>query len=94
MKEKFEELTRILEDIKRLVDSPYTVIDWSKYNTVEDVLRDLDSFIKRLNSQDESAIEELEFFFAPTGSLQEIYIGSGWGEKYLEIANRFEELLK
>ena len=94
MIEKGEELIDILKDIKRLVDSPDTVLDWSNYSTVEEVLEDMDSLIERLNSCDTSSIKELKFLFAPTGSLQEISIDSGWSHRYLEIADKVDKLLK
>jgi hypothetical protein len=88
-----DELIKILIEVKGIIDSPHTVLLWSKYNTVEELLQDIDSFIVRLRCQDYSVIKELTVLFGPTGSLQEISIDSGWSEKYIEIANKVDGLI-
>lgn len=32
----------------------------------------------------------LQFWFIPTGSLQEISIDNGWGQEYCDVADRFD----
>ncbi|WP_194814929.1 hypothetical protein [Nocardia sp. XZ_19_385] len=34
----------------------------------------------------------LVVLFAPTGPLQDLSISSGWAERYLELAARFDQL--
>ena len=88
-----DELIKILLEVKEIINSPHTILDWSKYNSVEELIQEIDSFIERLGFQDYSVIKELTILFAPTGSLQEISIDSGLSEKYLEIANKVDELI-
>lgn len=93
MIDKYDELIKIMKEVKEIIDSPNTDVAWSRYNTVEEVINDLDSCIEQLKEKDKSVIEKLKILFAPTGTFQEISIDSGWSDKYLELANRFDELL-
>lgn len=93
MIDKYDELIKIIKEVKEIVDSPNTDVAWSGYNDVEEVIKDLDFYIKQLKQKDKSVIEELKILFAPTGAFQEISIDNGWSDKYLELANRFDELL-
>lgn len=90
---KYDELIKIMKEVKEIIDSPNTDVTWSRYNTVEEIIKDLDSCIEQLNQEDKSAIEKLKILFAPTGAFQEISIDSGWSDRYLELANRFDEIL-
>lgn len=90
---KYDELINIMKEVKGIIDSPNTDVTWSRYNTAEEVIKDLDSCIEQLKQKDKSVIEKLKILFAPTGVFQEISIDSGWSDKYLELANRFDEVL-
>ena len=80
----------ILEEVVRIVDRPETDVAWSQYNNVQETVKDIKHHIARLQNDDFSRIEDLAMLFAPTGSLQEISISSGWGDEFLEIAARFD----
>ena len=82
-----------MKEVKEIIDSPNTDVTWSRYNTAEEVIKDLASCIEQLKQKDKSVIEKLKILFAPTGVFQEISIDSGWSDKYLELANRFDEVL-
>ena len=43
---------------------------------------DINQHLKRLRKGDLSKIDDLTLMFAPTGSLQEISISSGWGRDF------------
>lgn len=90
--ENYKGIIEILKEVRDIIDSPDTDVAWSRYNTVEEVVEDLELHIKKMTINEESAIENLKVLFAPTGSLQEISISSGWGCKFLEIASRFDKL--
>ncbi|MBP2000779.1 hypothetical protein J2Z69_001810 [Paenibacillus shirakamiensis] len=83
-------LIQLLRIIKAKVDRSETDTIWSKYNTTDDLLYELDYFIKRLTENDEHVIFELKILFAPTSSLQDVYINSGWGDQFLLIASQFD----
>jgi hypothetical protein len=88
------EIISILMEAERFLELPDTVIAWSRYNTVEEAVEDINQHIARLRSGDFSRMDDLALLFAPTGSLQEISISSGWGEAFLDIAARFDRAVE
>ncbi|MFD0694967.1 hypothetical protein ACFQZT_12745 [Paenibacillus sp. GCM10027628] len=84
MQLKYAALIELLLEVRSLVDSPNTNVTWSRFKDVDEVLEYLDSCIESLRQGSESALEDLKLLFAPTGSLQEISIDSGWGNKFIE----------
>lgn len=40
-----------------------------------------------------SRYNDLAYFFAPTGSLQEISISNGWGEEFIEVSEAIDKLI-
>lgn len=92
--ENYAGIVTILKEVKDIIDSPNTDVIWSGYETVKEAIEDLDLYIKKMSQSDEAVIEDVKYLFAPTGRLQEISIDSGWGDEFLEIAERFDELIK
>jgi uncharacterized protein YqgV (UPF0045/DUF77 family) len=90
---KYDKLIKIINKVKEIIDSLNTDVTWSGYNTIEEVIKDLDSCIEQLKQKDKSVIEKLKILFAPTGAFQEISIDSGWSDKYLELASSFDKVL-
>ncbi|NIK72503.1 hypothetical protein [Paenibacillus sp. BK720] len=86
------DLLGLLDELRTLIDSPNTNVVWSQFNSVEEVLNTLDTLKRRVALGDNKVISELKILFAPTGSFQEISIDSGWGEKFIELATRFDEI--
>jgi hypothetical protein len=37
---------------------------------------------------------ELRVLFAPTGPIQEVSVSSGWGDAFLELADRFDDAMQ
>jgi len=88
-----EEIIKILYEIRSIVDSNQTDVGWSKYNSVQKVLSEIDTHINKLKNNDLSNLYELEILFGPTGSFQEISISSGWEDKYINISSRFNKAI-
>ena len=84
--DKYDELIRVLKDIRNILDFPDVDLCWSKYNDLAELLKEIDSYIERAAIGDDSITKDLSYFFAPTGSLQEISISNGWGEKFIELS--------
>ena len=93
MTDIFDELIEILLEVRLLVDSPDTDIAWSKFNSLDEALSDIDLHIDKAKRHDESIKYDMKVLFGPTSSLQEISISSGWGEHFLKIANIVDELI-
>ncbi|CAN7489295.1 hypothetical protein LJR153_003395 [Paenibacillus sp. LjRoot153] len=90
--DNLNDLLDLLTELSNLIDSPNTDVTWSSFETVEDVLMTIDTLRQQLKIGDR-AISELEILFGPTGSFQEISIDSGWGEKFLKLAARFDDIV-
>jgi dATP pyrophosphohydrolase len=89
-----EILVNLLDEIKEIIRTQDTDVLWSSFDTKEDFLKELDNHIQRFQNNDFSSIEKLIGLFLPTGDLQEIAISSGWGEEYLAISKKFDDLIQ
>lgn len=86
-------LLDLLIELRNLIDSPNTDVTWSRFENVEDVLTTIDMLEQRIKLGEDTAINELIILLGPTGSFQEISIDSGWGEKFIKLATRFDDLV-
>ena len=89
-----ENLIKLLYEIIELASTRDTNMVWSTYDTKEELILELENYIQRLKNSDFSSIEQLISLFLPTGDLQEIAISSGWGEEYLSISKKFDDLIQ
>ena len=87
-----EKLISVLNELLEIATRYETDVTWSHYDTKDEFIADLDRHLSKLQSQDLSEIGELKSLFAPTGSLQEISLSSGWAENYLKIASDFDRI--
>ena len=86
------ELTAVLTEVLALLRQPGADDSWSGYDLAE-LISMLESHLSRLASGsqlDAGSLYHLEFLFLPTGPLQETSISSGWGDRFLELASRFD----
>jgi len=89
--QNLRDVITILEEIRHILRGPNTDVIWSRYNTVDEALADIDQHIARLTMGDISKIWDVMLLFGPTAAFQEISLGSGWSEEFLEIAARFDK---
>ena len=94
LKEFNKVVINLLVKIKELIRTLETDTVWSGFDTKEDLLKELDNHIQRFQNEDFSSIEKLISLFLPTGDLQEIALSSGWGEEYLAISKKFDDLIR
>jgi hypothetical protein len=87
------DLLELLIELRNLINSPNTDVTWSRFENVEDVLTTLDTLKQGLKLGEDKAISELINLFGPTGSFQEISIDSGWSEKFIKLATRFNDIV-
>jgi hypothetical protein len=88
------ELVEVLHRTRELLARPSSDFAWSHWVNQEDALREFDSLTLQIEVGDSSRRRELELLFAPTGSIQEVSINSGWADEFLELADRFDSLIK
>ncbi|KKM70762.1 hypothetical protein LCGC14_1437480 [marine sediment metagenome] len=87
-------IVNILEKVKEFTLGISTDVGWSRFESKEEVIKEINNHIQRLRNNDFSKIEELIFLFLPTSDLQEISISSGWGKEFLVIAEKFDNAIK
>ncbi|MFX1569299.1 MAG: hypothetical protein ACFFCV_13125 [Promethearchaeota archaeon] len=92
--EKITAVIKILENLKRIIKAKETNIIFSTFNSIEDLIFELDTHIYKLKDKDFSKISDLILLFAPTSDLQEISMSSGWGKQFLDISKRFDRIIK
>lgn len=89
-----DEVIAILQEVVQVLGLPETDVVWSRYDSVEEAVEDINQHIERLRRGDLSNIDDLVLLFAPTGSLQEISISSGWGERFLYLSARTDRAIE
>lgn len=93
MESVFVRIINILKEVKTFIEVPNVDTSWSGYDTAQDLIMDLNNYIKRAEELDETVITEINLLFAPTGALQEISINNGWSDGFIKIAERFDEIV-
>lgn len=90
---RFKQLLDIFYEIKEYIHSPNTDLIWTKYESIDEVIGEIDSLVDDFKRGTVGTIDRVELLFAPTGVFQEISIRSGWSDKFLEISDRIDELI-
>ncbi len=87
-------IINILGKVKEFILGINSDVGWSRFESKEEVIKEINNHIHRLKNNDFSKIEDLIFLFLPTSDLQEISISSGWGEEFLVIDEKFDNAIK
>ena len=85
---KVDEILAVFQDwialIKESDETPYSGLE----------INDLISIIERerniIRTGEKVDYSELKKLFTPTGPIQELSIDNGWGQSFIELANRFD----
>jgi hypothetical protein len=91
---KQEALLTVLRETRLLLARPDNRFEWSSWKDSEAALREIDALIASLCSGALPDPHHLAVLFAPTGPLQEVSINSGWGETFLELAERIDAAMQ
>ncbi|MFW9895654.1 MAG: hypothetical protein ACFFD7_07610 [Candidatus Thorarchaeota archaeon] len=83
-------IIEILEQIIEIVKYEDTDLTWSRFKSIDELINELLDHIKKLEKRDFSKLNDLTLLFAPTASLQEISISSGWASNFLKISKKFD----
>ncbi|MEI8282413.1 MAG: hypothetical protein WCG75_08415, partial [Armatimonadota bacterium] len=67
--------------------------DWSGWDDSDDALKELEPIRIALLADRLPPESRMAHFFLPTGPLQEVSISSGWGDEFIDLANRFDAAL-
>jgi hypothetical protein len=81
-------LLAVLAEVRALLAAPGNDYTWSSFQDAESAAGELDSMIAAVRAG--AVPSALTTLFAPTGPIQEVAISSGWGDRFLELADRFD----
>ena len=56
-------------------------------------LEEIDGLLATLRAGDMQDTLTMQALFAPTGPVQEVSLSGGWGNRFLELAERFDEVM-
>lgn len=93
-KDPMGSLVHVLESAIELVSLPDNDFSWSSWEGAEEAgaeIKDLISLVKRGCLPERVKVSVV---FAPTGPLQEVSESSGWGEPFLKLAAKYDEVEK
>lgn len=90
---RFKKLLDVLIETRDNINLYNTNLISTPYKNVSECLSVVDELIDDFKKGTIGTIERAILLFAPTGIFQEISIDSGWGDKFIEISNRFDELI-
>jgi hypothetical protein len=82
-----ETLIEVLLEARTLVARPGNNFDYSTWDDAAEAIAELTGLITAVQHGE---LSDLSVFFAPTGPLQEVSLGSGWSKEFLELASRFD----
>jgi len=77
----------ILTEVRELLSSPQNDFAWSTWRNREAALAEMDEVMRRARA---GSVSELSILFAPTGPIQEVSSSSGWGDRFLDLAERLD----
>ena len=85
----------MLQRVAELISEHETDVAWSRFNTAAELEAEIVRYLTLAETArlSESDCSELAVLFAPTGSLQEVSISSGWSEEFLLLAERVDKAL-
>ncbi|MES2444638.1 MAG: hypothetical protein V4574_17575 [Pseudomonadota bacterium] len=89
-----EALIEVLEEARDLLSRPDNDFMWSRWRNASAAVADIDHILKRIGAAETIKLAPIEALFAPTGSLQEVSEGSGWGDEFLALSSRFDAAIE
>jgi hypothetical protein len=85
-----QNLIAVLLEARVLLVNPENDFLWSSWEDSSDALKEIDGLLTQLKAGQFPSAGSLNVLFLPTGDIQEVAISSGWGDEFLELANRFD----
>jgi hypothetical protein len=88
--EALRELANVLREARAFLALPSNDFTWSSWEDAAAALAELDRQIAVIEGGLLPPKLDLAVLFAPTGSMQEVSLSSGWAQEFLVIAARFD----
>ena len=83
------ELIAVLGEARASLSRPDADYTWSSWRDAEHALCEIDAIATGLRAGDAPSYA-LQFVFLPTGPMQEVAMSSGWGDAFVDLANRMD----
>ena len=87
-------LLTVLRDTRLFLARPENDFTWSSWEDADAALREIDALIALVSNGALPDRRQLAVLFAPTGPIQEVSVSSGWGEMFLELAERLDAVMR
>lgn len=81
------------DKILPLIEQLSQYLSNSNCYAADDVQAELSAIIFALKANSNEAKKKLSFIIAPTNALQDISIDYGWGDEFIEIADKIDRCL-
>jgi hypothetical protein len=91
---KKDALLQVLKDTRAVLVRPDNNFAWSSWKNAGAALKEIDALIERVSTGAAPDPPELRVLFAPTGPIQEVSVSSGWGDTFLQLAERFDDAMR
>jgi hypothetical protein len=85
-----QNLIVVLSEARVLLANPKNDFLWSSWEDSSDALKEIDGLLAQLEAGILPSPGSLNVLFLPTGPIQEVSVSSGWGNAFLELANRYD----
>ncbi len=82
-----DQVIPILTEVRELLSSRQNDFAWSAWRNRETALAEMDEVIRRARA---GSLSELSVLFAPSGPIQDVSASTGWGDRFLELAERLD----
>jgi hypothetical protein len=90
MSDAKSQLAEVLREAVVWLSRPDNDYAWSSWNDATEAAAELSAHFATLDAGKLPPKLDLTVLFAPTGRIQEVSVSSGWGEAFLELAQRFD----
>ena len=87
-------LIEVLTQTRALLGRPDNDFTWSSWQDAEEALQEIDALLAIIEAGGLPPRAALGVLFAPTGPIQEVSLSSGWGDEFLQLADRFDSALE
>lgn len=89
-----DDLLAVFLRVREAIARPENDFFWSSWRDAPHALEELDEIIAMLRAGQMPDHSQMSVIFAPTGPLQEVSIGSGWGDEFIALASAFDAVME
>jgi hypothetical protein len=92
IEEPYNEMINVLESAKELLSLEENDFSWSFWNDMHEANIEIDSIINILSKKILPNKNKISVLFAPTGPIQEVSLSSGWGETFIKLSEKYDQI--